>query len=101
MGSEYANPYPQAQDQWQTALQKMAVLYGKWASGAITVPGSGSGMVVPENDEQVFAYYAATNNVQTITYKQGGQQVAVQNFEYRNGGVADDDDITRIAMTLS
>lgn len=82
MGSEYANPYPQAQDTWQTALQKMAVLYGKWASGQLTVPSSGTGFVVPENDEQITVYYGATNNINTITYKLGGQVVATENRVY-------------------
>lgn len=104
MGAVYENPYPQAAptDTFQTALQKMAVLFGQYMSGAISPPSGGSGMVVPENDEQLFVYFGSTNNINTITYKQGGQVVAVQHFEYVGGvPVSNDANISRITMTPS
>lgn len=101
MGAVYENPFPQAAptDTFQTAVQKAAVLFGQYLSGSITPPSGGSGMVVPENDEQVFSYFGATNNVQTITYKLGGSTVATQTFTYVGGGAADDDDVASIVLT--
>ena len=37
---------------------------------------------VPPSDEQVYAYYAGTNNIASITYKNLAATVAVRNFTY-------------------
>jgi len=44
-----------------------------------------AGLNIPEHDHITFTYYGATNNAQTVTYRQGGaggQIVATVNFTY-------------------
>lgn len=91
---------PQAQGNWQVNMSKMAVLFGQWMQGDLSPSLAPSGMAVPANDEQILEYYGSSNNVSNIIYKQGGQVVATQTFEYVGGGVADDDNISRITLTL-
>lgn len=101
MGNEFQHPYPLGTDSWTTAVHKLAVLYGQTLNGQISGAASQSGQTIPANDEQIFTYYASSNNVANIIYKLAGQQVAQQNFEYLNGGLADDDEVTRITLVLS
>ncbi len=42
-------------------------------------------------DQQVVAYYGATNNVQTVTYKKAGVTLKTRTFTYAGGGAANDD----------
>lgn len=67
-------------------------------SGGATAPG-GSNFAIPPYDEQVFAYFAGTNNIQTITYKNGGTTVATLTFQYVGGGAADDDNVSSIIQS--
>lgn len=97
--SDFQDP-PQAQGYWTTNVSKMAVLFWKWMNGQVTPVVSSGGMSVPANDEQVFTYYGATNNVANIVYKQAGTQVAHQTFEYVGAGAADDDDVSRITLVI-
>jgi hypothetical protein len=90
---------PQAQGYWTTNVSKMAVLFGQWMEGNISPTLSPGGMTIPQNDEQVISYVSSTNNISNIVYKEAGVVVATQTFEYRNLGVADDDDIVRITLT--
>jgi hypothetical protein len=44
-----------------------------------------AGLNIPQHDHVTCAYYASTNNLQTVTYKEGGsggQTVATINFTY-------------------
>lgn len=90
---------PQAQGYWQVNMSKMAVLFWQWVTGQVTPVVSTGGMDIPSNDEQVFTYYFATNNVANIIYKKAGATVATQVFEYAGGGVANDDRVTRITIS--
>jgi hypothetical protein len=90
---------PQAQGNWEVNLSKMAVLFWQWMNGDISPSISPGGMNIPQNDEQLISYIAATNNISNIVYKEDGAVVATQVFEYRNGGVADDDDVIRITIS--
>lgn len=101
MATSFFQDPPQAQGNWQVNMSKMAVLFGQWMTGQISPAISPSGMAIPANDEQLFSYYGGTNNVANIIYKSSGQTVATQTFEYRGAGAANDDDVTRITLTLS
>lgn len=90
---------PQAQGNWTTNVSKMAVLFWQWMNGDISPTFSPGGMTIPQNDEQVFDYYFASDNIAHIYYKEGGTLVATQTFEYLGGGVSDGDKITRITLT--
>lgn len=98
MQSLFENP-PQAQGNWTVNVSKACVLFYQWLNGDITPPSSSGGMVIPQNDEQVWAYFTGTNNVETITFKLNGATVATQTFAYLNGGVADDDLVTSITLS--
>ena len=44
-----------------------------------------AGLNIPQHDHVTCAYYSGTNNLQTVTYKEGGsggQTVATINFTY-------------------
>lgn len=44
-----------------------------------------AGLNIPQHDYIAFTYYGATNNVQTVTYREGGASgaiVATVNFTY-------------------
>ena len=77
--------------------------YAAWllqqSGGGAGIAPSGSNFSIPAFDSQEFSYFAATNNIQTITYKMGGSTVATMTFTYVSGGVADDDLVE--TMTLS
>lgn len=98
MQSLFQDP-PQAQGNWAVNLSKMAVLFYQWMNGDISPTISSGGMTLPQNDEQIFSYYFATDNISTIVYKEGGVVVATQVFEYVGGGVADGDRISRITLS--
>jgi hypothetical protein len=49
------------------------------------------GVILPEWDSVVLAYFTSTNNVQTAIYKLVGVEVARFTFTYVGGGAADND----------
>lgn len=98
MRSYFEDP-PQAQGNWWNNLSKFTILFQKWLDGDYSPTISTGGMTIPENDEQVFSYYFATDNISTIVYKKDGAVVATQVFEYVGGGVADGDRISRITLS--
>lgn len=89
---------PQAQGNFYNNVSKACVLFWQWLNGEYSPTISTGGQTIPENDEQILTYVAATNNIQNITYYKAGVQVAQQTFEYKNLGVADDDLIVRITL---
>lgn len=53
-----------------------------------------AGLNIPQHDHVSIAYFGATNNPQTVTYKEGGsggQTVATLTFTYVGGTPSSDD----------
>lgn len=98
MRSYFEDP-PQAQGNWWNNLSKFTILFQRWMDGEFSPTISTGGQTIPENDEQLIQYFGSSNNISNIIYKKDGATVATQTFEYRNGGVADDDDVIRITLT--
>ncbi len=92
--SRYLNTDIRADDDFAVAAKKfmMAIV-----AGSIPISTSGSFAIPPFNSQE-FTYYGATNNIQTITYKQDGAVVAVQTFTYVGGGGSDDDNVLTITL---
>ncbi len=63
-------------------------------SKPVPVAVQGGGFVIPSHDEEVYAYYGSTNNIQTITYKNDSVSVGVVTFTYAGSGVSSDDKLT-------
>lgn len=63
-----------------------------------TVPG---GFPIPVSDDIVITYVGATNNIDTVTWFKDGNQVAVLQLSYVNGGAANDDLIDEAAFSLA
>jgi hypothetical protein len=61
------------------------------------------GLNIPQHDYISVSYYGSTNNIQTVTYKEGGASgstVATLNFSYTtNPPVADDADIETVTKS--
>lgn len=102
--SEFQQPYPTAEDFWNIAITKMAILFGKSFQGtggfATSTPGAGA-QPAPPGFSRVYSYFGATNNLQTITYQQDAAVIGKVTFTYIAGGVADDDDIATEVWTAS
>jgi hypothetical protein len=53
-----------------------------------------AGLNIPQHDYLSISYYGSTNNIQTVTYKEGGsggQTVATLTFTYVGGTPSSDD----------
>lgn len=82
------------------SLQKInQILFNQGGGGAGSLAPAGSNFSIPEFNSQAFTYFGATNNIQTIAYKQDGSTVATMTFTYVSGGVADDDLVATITLT--
>lgn len=98
----YDNTDFNAEDDALVAIKKFIQWFrgdgrgGESAGSTFTPAGS---FPIPAFDEQVFAYYGATNNIQTITYKKDGATVSTLTFQYVGGGAADDDNVTNISQS--
>ena len=60
-------------------------------------------LALPPHDHATFAYVGATNNISTIVGRLGGASgtvVGTLTFTYVASGVADDDDIATMALTV-
>ena len=61
------------------------------------------GLNIPQHDHVSISYVGATNNIDTVTYKEGGsggQTVATLTFTYVGGPpVADDADIATVTRS--
>lgn len=66
--------------------------------GTFSVPISGQ-FNIPAYDQQVLTYVGSTNNIQTISYLSGGQEVALLTFTYVDAGAADDDLVATITQS--
>lgn len=103
--SDFVDP-PQAQGYWTTNVSKMAVLFWKWVTGqltttpAVSITGQGAAPA-PAGFTRVYTYFGATNNLQTVTYRQGSTVLGKVTFTYIAGGVADDDDIATEVWTAN
>lgn len=101
--SDFVDP-PQAQGYWTTNVSKMAVLFYKWVTGQVTpamaVQGQGS-TVAPAGFTKEYTYFGATNNVKTVTFRQGSTVLGVVRYTYIAGGAADNDDIATEVWSAS
>lgn len=90
-----------AMNGFEVTVMKFIQWYrGEVGSGGAGVPVSPAGSFpIPPYDQQVFDYFLATNNVQTITYKKDGATVAILTFTYVGGGAADDDNVATITQS--
>jgi len=52
------------------------------------------GIIMPDWDAFSCSYYPATNNVHVVIFTLQSNEVARWTFTYRNGAVADNDDLT-------
>lgn len=98
----YDNTDFNAEDDALVAIKKFIQWFrgdgrGGESSGSTFTPAGN--FAIPAFDQQVWAYYGSTNNVQTITYKNGSTTVAVLTFTYAAGGAADDDKVTTITQS--
>ncbi len=95
---------PQAEGYWTTNLSKMAIIIWQMSQGTLSLntsaPGQGASPA-PAGFQRQYAYFGATNNVQTITYLQDSTVLGVVTFTYVNGGGSDDDDIATEVWTAS
>lgn len=60
------------------------------------------GMPIPQHDYVAVAYFGATNNIQTCTFKTGGSggtTVATLTLAYAGSGAADNDRLTSATLT--
>ncbi len=102
----YAVTPPSASDgPPETELSLLQAILAVLSSGAggtngyVSVDG-----VAQSYDYQTLTYFFSTNNVNTITYRSGGAAgtiVAVTRYNYRGGGIANDDVPVVIATTSS
>lgn len=94
----------------QTEVEFLNAIWQALGGGSSGGADAGSQGVISVNgnayayDYQLLTYYGTTDNVQSITYRAGGAGgsiVAVQRFNYVNGGSANGDNVSVIATTTS
>lgn len=85
-------------DQSQTGeLAVKTIIIADRSSGATM----SNGFLIPPYDEIDYTYYGSTNNIETATYKNGGNVVKVLTFTYVGSGSANNDKTLTIIATNS
>lgn len=61
--------------------------------------GTEGAISIPPSDKVVYAYFGATNNIETATYSLLGVTTVVLTFVYAGGGAADNDKLISITKS--
>jgi hypothetical protein len=93
--SRYQDPAMRADDDPGVAFKKF---FQSMLDGTLAFPIAGQ-FNIPTPDQQVFTYVGSTNNIETISYRSGGQEVALLTFTYVGGGASDDDKVASITQS--
>lgn len=93
--SHYQNTDLRADDDPGVAFKKFVQAL---MAGTVSLPQAGQ-FNIPAYDQQVLTYVGSTNNIQTISYRSQGQEVALLTFTYVGSGAADDDKVASITQT--